>query len=66
MAEAFFQATAWTMDTPKPMELSSGPDRPWCILKHFSCPEVLFSGKKSRTGYHSFFMRLIFRADRII
>ena len=56
MAEAFFQATAWTMDTPKP----------WCILKHFSCPEVLFSGNKSRTGYHSFFMRLIFRADRII
>lgn len=67
MAEAFFQATAWTMDTPKPYgAFHLGPDRPWCILKHFSCPEVLFSGKKSRTGYHSFFMRLIFRADRII
>ena len=60
MAEAFFQATAWTMDTPKPYGAFH------LVLKHFSCPEVLFSGKKSRTGYHSFFMRLIFRADRII
>ena len=57
MAEAFFQATAWTMDTPKPYG---------AFHLFLTVLGVSFSGKKSRTGYHSFFMRLIFRADRII
>jgi hypothetical protein len=67
MAEAFFQATAWTMDTPKPYGAFHlvltvlGVSLSIFLARKFS-----FSGKKSRTGYHSFFMRLIFRADRII
>lgn len=66
MAEAFFQATAWTMDTPKPYgAFHLGPDRPWCILKHFSCPEFSFPERKAGPDTILFYAAY-FRADRII
>ena len=42
MAEAFFQATAWTMDTPKPygafhLVLTHVP---WTFHSHGSCPNM--------------------------
>ena len=60
MAEAFFQATAWTMDTPKPYgAFSSGPDCPWCILTFFLPGSSLFR-KEKPDRYHSFFYAAYF------